>query len=89
MQFNRYGVTVGKRTYTWKKWTETYCCKVCGGMPVAHSTYDPNTNTITYAPRCGQCDATEFINGSTFQRQMIEGWEVLVDLPADIADMLK
>ena len=89
MDFDRYGVTVGKKRYRYEQFARIFVCRACWGIPVAFHHYDPATGEMTHWAQCGECGGREFIDGAKAERMQIEAREVLADLPKEIANKLR
>lgn len=89
MDCDRYGVTEGKRKYTYRAFCEAFVCRSCWGIPVRFSNYDPESGEMAHWVQCGECGGREFIDGRKAEMSQVEAREVLADLPPEIADMLR
>jgi hypothetical protein len=87
--FDRYGCQVGKRPVTYQNLSQKWVCDKCGGRIVHRITWDESQDKSIDFAECADCEGRDFIRESQFERQVSEGYEVLVDLPADIAATLK
>jgi len=78
---------LGQARISYDNLQRDYVCALCGGGIIARTIVHLEKPS-TVEPQCSKCFSHDFIHHSTYEKQLIDAWEIRRGLPDHLQELL-